>query len=74
VARLAQAPNAELEVLHGRPAEALRQRAAEGGYDLLAVGTRGQGVAHGWLGSTATELAKVSKVPVLLVGPSATEA
>jgi len=73
VARLAKAPNAELEVLHGRPAEALRQRAAEGGYSVLAVGTRGQGVAGAVLGSTAAELARSSKVPVLMVGPSTTE-
>lgn len=72
-AGLVEVPNAELEVLRGRPAEALRSRANEGGYDLLAVGTRGQGLAHKVMGSTATELARASSVPVLMVGPSAME-
>ncbi len=72
VANLPQTPSVELEVLHGRPAEALRRRATEGHYDLLTIGTRGDGLAKAMLGRTATELARGSQVPVLMVGsPSA---
>ena len=59
-----------LEVLRGQPGPALSTRAAEGGYELVAVGTRGAGRAH-LFGSAASELARASKVPVLLVGPGA---
>ena len=62
-----------LEVIHGSPATALTTYAAEGGYDLLAVGTRGTGHAH-LFGSAASELARSSKVPVLLTGPGGTVA
>lgn len=58
----------DLEVLHGHPSAALRQFAIEGGYDLIAVGTSGSGLAKAVLGSAASELACDSKVPVLLVG------
>jgi nucleotide-binding universal stress UspA family protein len=57
-----------LEVLHGRPAQALLERAAEGGYDLVAVGARGAGLGTALVGSTAHELAGTSKVPVLVLG------
>ena len=57
----------DLELLHGRPAAALSQYAAEGGYALIAVGTRGAGITKAILGSAATQLAEKSKVPVLLV-------
>ena len=57
-----------LEVLHGQPGRALSERAAAGGYELVAAGTRGAGRAH-LFGSAATELSRTSKVPVLLVGP-----
>lgn len=68
VADMPQTPSAELEILHGRPAEALQRRAIEGHYDLLTIGIRGDGVAKAMLGRTATELARGSKVPVLMVG------
>ena len=57
----------DLELLHGHPAEALTQYATEGGYALIAVGTRGAGISKAILGSAATQLAEHSKVPVLLV-------
>lgn len=57
-----------LEVLRGHPATALTTRAAEDGYDIVVAGTRGSGHAH-LFGSAAGELARTSKVPVLLVGP-----
>lgn len=57
-----------MEVLHGHPSTELAHRAVTGGFDLLAVGTRGKGVTRALLGSAASELARDSKVPVLVVG------
>jgi nucleotide-binding universal stress UspA family protein len=57
----------DLELLHGQPAAALTQYATEGGYELIAVGTRGAGITKAILGSAASKLAESSKVPVLLV-------
>jgi nucleotide-binding universal stress UspA family protein len=59
------------ELLHGRPAVVLGEHAAAGGYDLVVVGPRGAGLSTSVLGSTATELARRSRVPVLLVGAGA---
>lgn len=61
-------PAPTLEVLHGHPSAALSQYAIVGGYELIAVGTRGAGITKAFLGSAASELARDSKVPVLLVG------
>lgn len=58
----------DLEILHGHPAAALIEYAAAGGYDVIAAGTRAGGITDAILGSAATELARDSKVPVLLVG------
>lgn len=58
----------QLEVLHGRAATELLQRAAEDGYDLLVIGTRGAGVSKALLGSTAIDVARSAKVPVFLMG------
>lgn len=55
-----------VEVLHGHPATALAARARADGYEVLAIGTRGTGRAH-LFGSAASELARNSPVPVLLV-------
>jgi nucleotide-binding universal stress UspA family protein len=57
-----------LVLLTGHPAEALSRLAAEGGYDLLVVGSRGAGLSRVLLGSTATTLAAQAKVPVLVAG------
>jgi nucleotide-binding universal stress UspA family protein len=57
-----------LELLHGRPAPVLLERAVEDGYDLLAVGARGAGASKALLGSTAADVAESAKVPVLLMG------
>jgi nucleotide-binding universal stress UspA family protein len=62
------APAPRLEILHGHPSVALAQAAVDDGYDLLAVGTRGAGVTKSILGSAASELARHSKIPVLVVG------
>lgn len=62
-------PVPQFEILHGHPSAALREYASDGGFELIAVGTRGAGVAKAVLGSAATELAHGGgKVPVLLVG------
>jgi nucleotide-binding universal stress UspA family protein len=61
-------PDVRLEVLHGRPATALLEHTAEGGYDVLVVGARGAGLGTALLGSTARELVGTSKVPVLVIG------
>lgn len=58
----------DLEVLHGHPSGALQQYAADGGYDLTVVGHRGAGIAKTIFGSAATELARDSRAPVLIVG------
>jgi nucleotide-binding universal stress UspA family protein len=57
-----------LEILHGRPSEALLERAAEDGYDLLVIGTRGAGMSRALLGSAAADIARAGKIPVLLAG------
>lgn len=57
----------ELELLHGQPAAALSEFASERGYDVIAVGTRGEGLSKAVLGSAASQLARDSKVPVLMV-------
>jgi nucleotide-binding universal stress UspA family protein len=58
----------DLEILHGHPSTALARCAVEDGYQLVAVGTRGAGITKAILGSAASELARDSMVPVLLVG------
>jgi nucleotide-binding universal stress UspA family protein len=57
-----------LEILHGRPAQALLDQAALEGYGLLVIGTKGAGATRSVLGSTATELARTARIPVLMVG------
>jgi nucleotide-binding universal stress UspA family protein len=57
-----------LVLVTGHPAQVLPRLAAEGGYDLLVVGSRGAGPSKVLLGSTATSLAAHAKVPVLVAG------
>ena len=57
----------DLELLHGHPAAALHLYAVDGGFALIAVGARGKGISKAILGSAATELARDSTIPVLLV-------
>ena len=58
----------DYKVLHGRPADALREWAIQDGYEVIAVGSRGMGMSKRLLGSAAYELARGGKVPVLVVG------
>ena len=46
----------------------LRECARDAGYELIVVGSRGAGISKAILGSAATELARNSAVPVLVVG------
>ncbi|MFP5319966.1 MAG: universal stress protein [Acidimicrobiia bacterium] len=60
----------DLQLVHGRPAAALRTLAASGQYELIAVGARGTGLSKHMLGSAARELAQGGDIPVLVVGRS----
>lgn len=59
---------AEPVLLSGRPATALCEYAATGGYDVLAIGRVGHGLSKALLGSTAMHLAHAADRPVLLFG------
>jgi nucleotide-binding universal stress UspA family protein len=57
-----------LVVLRGNPAHELAAAAADGGYDVLVVGSRGAGITKFVLGSVAKALAAGCSVPALVVG------
>jgi nucleotide-binding universal stress UspA family protein len=57
----------EMVVLSGPPADALAERAGEGHFDILAVGSRGRGASTALLGSVATRLARGARTPILIV-------
>ncbi len=59
---------AEKVLLEGSPAEELVRYANSGGFQLLAVGTRGKGLSTAFLGSVASKLARADGVPTLIVG------
>lgn len=62
---------AELRVVHGPPAAALSQVAAEEGADVIVVGSRAAGFGGRKLHSTlARELEASTPVPVLVAPPS----
>jgi nucleotide-binding universal stress UspA family protein len=50
----------------GRPAEELCTVAEKGEYQLLVIGAQGKGATSALLGSTATEVIRLSTVPVLV--------
>ena len=55
-------------VLFGDPAQALAEEAETQGYDLVAIGSRGQGAfKRALLGSTSDRLVHSCKAPVLVV-------
>lgn len=64
----AEGRDAQAIILRGAPAAALAEHAAEGGYGLIVVGSRGRGVTKAVLGSVATTLASKAPVPVLIAG------
>lgn len=52
----------------GDPATAIVERASQGGYDLLVLGTHGRsGLAHAVLGSVAEKVVRRARCPVLTV-------
>jgi nucleotide-binding universal stress UspA family protein len=61
---------ADLILVRGRPAKALAEEAAIGGFELLVIGSTGRGRAH-LFGSAAKELLQHSPVPVLVAGQHA---
>jgi nucleotide-binding universal stress UspA family protein len=54
-------------VLAGRPAEVLAVHATDGGFDVLAIGSRGRGASKLIMGSVASRLSRGAGVPVLIV-------
>lgn len=54
-------------VLAGKPAAALQQHANDERFDLVVVGRRGRGITKRLVGSCATELARASSVPVVIM-------
>jgi len=58
-------------VLTGKPAEALVAHAADGKFDVVAVGSRGRGASKVVMGSFATRLSQGAQVPVLIVSDRA---
>ena len=55
-------------VLHGRPADALRDRARDGGYDAIVVGSHGRGASAKVLGSVTSALVERGGVPLIVTG------
>jgi nucleotide-binding universal stress UspA family protein len=72
--RLAGSPlRAEQAVRLGLPVSAILREAETRGSDLIVMGTRGQGMVHGFaLGSVAMRVAHGGTTPVCLVRPEAT--
>jgi nucleotide-binding universal stress UspA family protein len=60
--------NAVVKVVSGDPAEQILSEAAQGGHDLIVMGTHGMGGLLGMVfGSVARETIKNSPVPVMVV-------
>lgn len=55
-----------IEVMSGRPAQALVEAADKHDADLIVVGTRGRGLSRRLLGSVAEDLLTLSKRPILI--------
>ena len=68
--RRVAAPGASTVLLRGQPAAALQEYARAASYQLLAVGTRGEGRSLAVLGSVASSLARGTDIPVLLADAS----
>lgn len=56
----------ELVVLFGEPASTLETYARDNGFELIAIGRRGRGLATTTFGSVASHLARTAEVPVLI--------
>jgi universal stress protein A len=58
----------ETKVLTGMPVNEIAKFAADGGYDLIVMGTHGRsGVAHALIGSVAERVVRKAHCPVLTV-------
>lgn len=58
----------QILVRHGTPVRSITREADHGGYDLVVMGTHGQGgIADAMMGSTARRVTRRSKVPVLVI-------
>jgi len=68
VATLPEGFSAETLMAEGQPATMILQQAADGGHDLIVVGSRGHGDAASLLlGSVSHNVLHHSRVPVLIV-------
>jgi nucleotide-binding universal stress UspA family protein len=68
VSALPEGLSAETVMVEGQPATMILQRAADGGHDLIVVGSRGHGDAASMLlGSVSHNVLHHSRVPVLIV-------
>jgi nucleotide-binding universal stress UspA family protein len=66
---------ADVLVVTGQPVEQIISRGQNGGFDLIAIGTRGHsGIRRGLLGSVTDGVVRSSTVPVLALSPKAVEA
>ena len=64
----------EMKMDAGDPAEQIVAEAADGGYDLVVVGSRGRGaVGQVFLGSVSSKVIAHAPCPVLVAGESITE-
>jgi nucleotide-binding universal stress UspA family protein len=72
LAHEAGAPEPEVVVESGHPADVLSEIAANRQARMVVVGSRGEHPLRGWLlGSVAHKLVHISEVPVLVVQPPA---
>jgi nucleotide-binding universal stress UspA family protein len=59
---------ADTAVITGRPADTIVEHAANGGFDLIVMGTHGRtGLAHVMMGSVAERVVRKAPCPVLTV-------
>lgn len=58
----------DVVLLHGQPAQVLRNRVVDQAYDLIALGAHGRGMSKAVLGSVAADLVRTSPVPVMVSG------
>ena len=66
VAAGVSADNVVVDVLAGRPAQALSEAADKHDADIVVVGSRGRGLSKALLGSVSEDLLKICKRPVLV--------
>ena len=62
-----------MEVLRGKPADAIVSYVTDAGIDLVTMGTQADEYEKNMFGSTAQKVVQNSPVPVLTVGVSESE-